>query len=92
MKTWFMAAFVVILGMGCANAQELQSSAPAGQAQFDYDADGGCEQTGSNIWSCWACDENEGEAATMCDFFTETDDGEEVPLTTKRDIRLRPYR
>ncbi|HJR74570.1 MAG TPA: hypothetical protein VJ806_13145 [Luteimonas sp.] len=81
MKKLFIAALMLLLSVGGANAQDAgtrsdQLRIPAGQEARDGELDGDCEQTGSNIWICWACSETGDQ--TICDSWVETDDYEEV--------------
>lgn len=73
------AALLLTFGAGTATASGQANpsdrpitSSPGGT---HGDSDGECEQIGSNMWSCWACEESGDE--TLCDTWFQTDDGEE---------------
>ncbi len=84
MNKLLICATTLLLTFGtgnvCASAPD-RIVAPSGGTR-----DGACEQTGSNIWECWACEESDDQ--TICDTWIQDDDGNEF----YRETETRPVR
>lgn len=92
-----IALLVLIASMGNAIAEESNQAAgrmasPTGQDPLSGKAERYCEKTGSNIWECYDCKESESELATICEYSTEDDDGNPIPVTRdpKSVLKLQP--